>query len=252
MKKILQTLFTLLIVLTTYSSQAQIRLVAVDPGTGIITLQNFGSSNVDVSGYRFCHQFNYTNTVASMTPFSGDPANFAPGLLVLTGAVGLNVSTSDLGLYLPTGAFTDPNAMVDFVQWGSGGNGRESVAVAKGIWTAGDFITGAGPYTYSGNGTTDVGLPFWQAPTTVKENEASNAIKVYPNPTTNLITIDVSDIKVSTIKVVSIIGKTVLARNTVSSQNKITLDLSSLPVGNYTIILNTSEGMISKKISVAK
>ena len=33
--------------------------------------------------------------------------------------------------------------MHDFVQWGSAGNGRESVAVGKGIWTAGDFISTA-------------------------------------------------------------------------------------------------------------
>ena len=31
--------------------------------------------------------------------------------------------------------------MEDFVQWGGGGNGRESVAVSKGIWTQGAFVS---------------------------------------------------------------------------------------------------------------
>ena len=51
----------------------------------------------------------------------------------------LNNSVADLGLY-ETNTFGSASAMQDFVQWGSGGNGRESVAVGKGIWTAGDFI----------------------------------------------------------------------------------------------------------------
>jgi len=42
----------------------------------------------------------------------------------------------------------------------SPGNGRESVAVAKGIWGTGDFVDAAGPYSYVGNGT-DTGVAFW-------------------------------------------------------------------------------------------
>ena len=39
------------------------------------------------------------------------------------------------------------------MQWGSAGHQRESVAVAKGIWTAGTFVDLAAPFAYSGSGT---------------------------------------------------------------------------------------------------
>jgi len=52
----------------------------------------------------------------------------------------LNTSASDLGLYVSTFDFTSSANMRSFVQWGSDGNGRESVAVNAGLWTAGDFV----------------------------------------------------------------------------------------------------------------
>ena len=48
-------------------------------------------------------------------------------------------SAADMGIYLPEGRFSDPEALVDFVQWGAAGIGREAVADAKGIWQAGRF-----------------------------------------------------------------------------------------------------------------
>ena len=61
----------------------------------------------------------------------------------------LDDSASDLGLYT-TNTFTDANAMVDFVQWGTDQDvGRSDVARDKGIWrelTPGvyDFVPTAG------------------------------------------------------------------------------------------------------------
>ena len=50
--------------------------------------------------------------------------------------------------------------MIDFTQWGSASNGRESVAVTKGIWSPGDFIEIADTYNYTGNGNQN-GVNFW-------------------------------------------------------------------------------------------
>ena len=44
-----------------------------------------------------------------------------------------------LGLYSEN-QFANPDAIIDFVQWGAGGSARENVAVAAGIWTAGEFV----------------------------------------------------------------------------------------------------------------
>ncbi len=160
-------------------TQAQIRIVKVDPTTSAFTLKNFGSGNVDVSSYRLCALFSYTQNLTSLTVVSGNLDIPAGAEVELSG---WNLSAvSDFGLYLGTGSFGDQPAMVDFVQWGSGGNGRESVAVGKGIWTAGDFLSGSGPFVYTGNGTEN-GLSAWAS-------QVANVRIAGVNPTTDQITI---------------------------------------------------------------
>ena len=103
-----------------------------------VELKNFGVSSQDVSGYYFCSLFSYT-AVSSLTVVSGS-TNLAPdSILVLTG-FSLNNIQADLGLYANNLDFESTITMRDFVQWGAPGLGRESVAVAKGIWTLSDFV----------------------------------------------------------------------------------------------------------------
>lgn len=141
---------------------ANVRILAVDPATDQVWIKNFGTASLDISAYRFCALFTYTGTgLSSLTVQSGSLVLDAGDTVALTGFA-LNDNASDLGLYLASGSFGSPANMVDFTQWGAGGQGRESVAVTKGIWTAGDFLTGMAPYSYTGNGS-DNGLPFWEA-----------------------------------------------------------------------------------------
>ncbi len=53
-----------------------------------------------------------------------------------------------LGLY-STNSFTNPDAIIDFVQWGASGSARENVAVDAGIWTSGDFVESVRLPSYS-------------------------------------------------------------------------------------------------------
>ena len=158
MKKLICILVFQIIVVHSY---AQIRLLEVDPVNDVVTIKNFGGSAVDISSYRFCALRFYT--------FLTD-LNLESGSLNLSAGASVTVSgwqlsdDSDLGLYLASGAFSSSTAMVDFTQWGGShvNDGREGVAVAKGIWTTGDFITGNAPYTYIGDGNQNE-LSFWQA-----------------------------------------------------------------------------------------
>jgi hypothetical protein len=141
----------------------QIRLTTVDPATGHITLSNFGDTPVDVSGYRLCALFEYT-------ALNQPVVTVAEGSLVLNpsedvtihwdASNGFNTTASDLGLYLPTGGFADPAAMVSFFQYGAGQQGRENVAVAAGLWEFNAFLTGSGPWYYTGNGAQS-GSAYW-------------------------------------------------------------------------------------------
>jgi DNA/RNA endonuclease YhcR with UshA esterase domain len=141
---------------------SQVRIFSVDPVNNRFTLKNFGTSTVNVSSNRICTEFVYP-TISSLTIVNGS-ASLAAGATVTFS--GLNIDPAgggaDFCLYTPTGSFSMAANMLDFMQFGSGGNGRESVAVAKGIWTAGQFITGPGQYNYGG-GANNNGLSFWSS-----------------------------------------------------------------------------------------
>ena len=129
-------------------SYGQIRILSVNPGTDEIAIKNFGGSMVDISDYRLCARFVYTqNMTSDVTTVSGSPMLQGGDTLVVTWTIDDN--SSDVGIYLAAGSFGDSAAMVDFMQYGEAGIGREGVANTKGIWTTGDFIEGNAPYHYT-------------------------------------------------------------------------------------------------------
>ncbi len=140
-----------------------IRLTNVDPYSQEITIKNFGGESEDISAYRLCSELSCTADLSSLTIASGD-FDLAAGeemTLSWTTGLGFTIAGSDMALFLPTGDMNTAAVMVDFTQWGSGGNGSESVAVAKGIWTAGDFMTLGLDYSYTGIGAQN-GVSYWQ------------------------------------------------------------------------------------------
>jgi hypothetical protein len=160
-------------ILCSLLSVAQVRLVTVDPATDQIILKNFGTSAVDISNYRLCALLEYaTLNQPSVTLVSGD-FDLASGEMVTiawTSVTGFGAIASDVGLYLPSGNFSSPAAMVDFMEYGAGMQGRENVAVSAGYWVANTFISTSGPYYFTG-GATDYGFQFWsnQMPVDVAE-----------------------------------------------------------------------------------
>ncbi len=122
-----------------------------------IELVNLGSSTVDISAFWLCSRFSYAQ-LSSLTLESGS-LNLAAGDSVILSGFSLNDTEADLGLF-STNSFGSSSAILDFLQWGSAGIGRESVAVEAGIWTAGDFIQGIAlgsslVYDGSGNAASD-------------------------------------------------------------------------------------------------
>lgn len=151
MKKnyLLKTTALLALALLCFSSlSAQVRIAKLDPATNSVTLKNYGSTNVPISGYWFCN-FPAYGQVSSMTSVT----SLDPGEEVnIASSINFAVADGEFGLY-NTNSFGSSTAMEDYMQWGSAGHQRESVAVAKGIWTAGTFINLAAPFAYSGTGT---------------------------------------------------------------------------------------------------
>lgn len=158
--------YTLLLALFIVTSlSAQLRIVSVNPVTNDITLKNYGADDLDVSMYRLCSLFDYEDlNQVQVTIVDGDMMLSQDEEVTINWAAGSGMDEmgADLALYIPGGMFSNPDDMVDFVQWGSAGNGRENEADEAGLWTIGTFITGDAPYTFTGSAFQH-GVGFWES-----------------------------------------------------------------------------------------
>ena len=118
-------------------ADAQVVLTEVDYHNDLIEMVNMGASPVDIGGWQLCSRFSYRE-ISTLTVVEGSTNLEPDGILVLSGFP-LNDARADLGLYTSR-SFGSATAMQSFVEWGGSPNGRETVAVRKGIWDAGDFV----------------------------------------------------------------------------------------------------------------
>ncbi len=92
-----------------------------------------------------------------------------------------------------------------------------------------------------------------QKPAGIGQNELNAAIRVYPNPTSGYVNlrIDNPDLKVNAISISDISGRIVISRKDVSGY-PLRIDTENLANGVYFIRIDTSEGMINRKIVVKR
>ncbi len=123
-----------------FSQSTSLEITEVDPVNNIIEIYNGTNESIDISNYWLCSRISY-ESLSGVTLVTGSLVLDAGQRVTLkTNSLDLDDTSADLGLY-STNTFANSDSMVDFIQWGAGGLGRESVAVAKGIWTTGDFIS---------------------------------------------------------------------------------------------------------------
>lgn len=235
-----------LIAFSLQDAYAQFRIVEVDPSADTVTIKNYGATTQDIGAYRLCALFGY-RTLSSQTTVVSGLLNLAPDAEVTVSSPGfLNNTASDLGLYLPSGSFGSPAAMEDFMQYGSGGNGRESVAVSKGIWTAGSFVSAAPPYEYTGNGAQN-GFQFWDTSLGINDFNTTFGINLYPNPTRSLLNIEMKNNGDKlTFQVLDILGKQVL-KGSLNSESLSQIDVSNIEHGLYMIKISTGDKSETKR-----
>jgi hypothetical protein len=153
----------LAILFASICAHSQLRFISVNPATDEIGIKNFGNTTIDISTYRLCALFEYkTLNQSGIALVTGD-FNLSPDEEVLftwNSSTGFNTTASDLGLYLPSGSFSSAASMVDFMQYGAAGQGREGVANTAGLWVAGTFLTGSGPWYYTASGSEN-GIEQW-------------------------------------------------------------------------------------------
>lgn len=106
--------------------------------TQTIELQNTGGSTVDITNWRLCSRpiYNAINS-ASVSVLSGS-LMLAPGDFVVlqwTNMVNAAGTAGEIGLYLPTGGFSDPLSIADYVVYnGIPSSNRAATAVSAGVW----------------------------------------------------------------------------------------------------------------------
>ena len=151
-------------------SQAQIRINEVSHGTvdyqgstNWVELYNAGSEAVDVSDHFLCDIPAYPR-ISSLTVLSGSMTIPADGYLVLSWA-NIDGEDAEVGLYASTTtSFGDANSMLDYMQYGVAGHGRETTAVTAGVWAAGEFVDLAmGQETLQFTEGNQVGVSSWMA-----------------------------------------------------------------------------------------
>jgi hypothetical protein len=156
---------SLLLVLSVFalslSIDAQVRLTEIDLTNNEVTMTNMGAVMEDVSTYYLC-SFPAYGIISSLPVVSGS-AMINPGMsLTVTWASAMGAD-GECGLYANNINFGDAANMLDYMEWGNTGHTRSGVAVTAGVWNAGDFVSGADPYTFTG-GVGDVGSAFWANP----------------------------------------------------------------------------------------
>ena len=93
----------------------------------------------------------------------------------------------------------------------------------------------------NGNGTLDNGE---QTATSIIKK---TTIKIYPNPVSTILTVEIGNVKVTgTIAITNILGL-VVTEKTFSLQNQVVIDVQSLPAGLYIVKVNAGGILFSKK-----
>ncbi|MCZ6662935.1 MAG: hypothetical protein O6951_08430, partial [Actinobacteria bacterium] len=116
----------------------------------MVVITNIGSESGNLGGYALCQRPSYFTLSDFEVPagqsvaisLGGDTFEPPDGALVIEEVArisALSPDSGEVGLY-SISSFSTSDAILGYVEWGSSGHGRSSVAVAAGIWETGGFV----------------------------------------------------------------------------------------------------------------
>lgn len=132
-------------------ADAQFVISSVSFGTGaMVVITNVGSEAGSLAGHFLCQRPNYWAIPDIEVPAGQSLAIGAggsvlippPGALTLDdqAAIGqLSAGGGEVALY-DSNSFGSSDSILSYVEWGSAGHQRSSVAIAAGIWPSGGFV----------------------------------------------------------------------------------------------------------------
>ncbi|MEZ5016828.1 MAG: GEVED domain-containing protein [Flavipsychrobacter sp.] len=129
------------------------------------------------------------------------------------------------------------------------GDGNTSTSLSpKHIYaTDGAYTVTLIAYNQCGTDTTRLVIPL-----DVKNVVVDKGVKIYPNPAKNNVVIELTDgISINEINIVNVLGASVYKQG-ITNSNKINIDISNMPVGNYIVRMNTDDGVINKQLIIVR
>ena len=227
-------------------AQDIIRVLSVDTGTDEIVLSNFGVTTVDVGTYWLCLG---PGSYVQVSNAATGSTNLAPGEDV---TVNYDVDPVADGFSLfTTNSFgsSDPNILIDYVQWGAGNQPRVGQAVTAGRWdNVMNFVSGDSPYTFTGTAS-DFGSTFWDSTLSI-EDFFEAGVSIYPNPATDALNIDIQNESLSdlTVTIYDLSGRKVKTQ-AINGGLVNSVDLFNFRTGMYMLtIADGTQVVLSKKI----
>ncbi len=133
------------------SGGAQFVISSVSFGTGrMVVITNIGDETGNLAGHFLCQRPAYWAFPDLEVPVGQSVAVSAggsvflppPGALVIDESAGIGqlvASDGEVALY-DSNSFGSSDSILSYVEWGSSGHPRSSVAVNAGIWPAGGFV----------------------------------------------------------------------------------------------------------------
>ncbi len=106
-----------------------------------------------------------------------------------------------------------------------------------------DCLYAGGTFTYSG-GIPIEGVAKWCEPLSTQEISFSQSINIYPNPSTNFISLTGLQNKKVQLKIFDVIGKKIITKEINAQQNKI--DVAVLEKGIYLFVITDENGNLKK------
>lgn len=185
-----RTTILLTALLISLGAIAQVKITQINLTDNEVSITNYGNSSVDITAYALCNIPAYA-LVDNLSIVSGN-TNIPAGETVVLDWSSAQGNTGAIALYSQFGGWGSSASIVDFVQWGEGGNTRESDAVGASLWEAGDFLSGATTYYYIGDGSASGELQWSTTAPLATVAKTTIESSLYPNPVSNELHVNLS------------------------------------------------------------
>jgi hypothetical protein len=184
-------------------------------------------------------------SVNNLTVLSGSLSTNGGDYVEMQLPAAASVSSGSIALWAPGTSFPNPSyvLMVDFVQWGAGGQAYESEAVSAGRWSTGDYVNASLPITRSNN-YASFGASEWYSSVGLDENSLEAMVQIGPVPFDSEINMTFEQGHAfNEVFVFNMLGELVYHQKVMQHTAALTLNTAELKSGVYLIEIKRKEGI---------